>query len=145
MLGLLRSLPYMLVVGALAYGAHWFIVNQLENRIITLENHLEQSRTENIALQTASQTCEKTVETLEETITEQQADIKSMSITNQEIIQERDSYLSIFRRHDLTKLSLAKPGLIEPRINAGTKAVFDQVEQDTQHEETDTNTLLDNN
>ena len=39
--------------------------------------------------------------------------------------------MSIFRKHDLTKLARRKPGLIEPRINNGTAQVFRQVEQDS--------------
>ena len=38
-------------------------------------------------------------------------------------------YLDIFRRHNLTKLAAAKPGLIEKRVNKGTKEVFDAIEQ----------------
>jgi hypothetical protein len=44
---------------------------------------------------------------------------------------EMDDYLSIFKRHNLTKLARVKPGLIEPRINKGTKDVFDAIEQDS--------------
>ena len=42
-----------------------------------------------------------------------------------------DDYLSIFKRHDLTKLARVKPGLIEPRINNGTKKVFESIENDS--------------
>ena len=42
---------------------------------------------------------------------------------------EMDDYLSIFKRHDLTKLAKAKPGLIQPRINNGTKEVFRAIEE----------------
>ena len=38
-------------------------------------------------------------------------------------------YLDIFKRHNLTKLAIAKPGLLEPRINNGTKNVFDSIEE----------------
>lgn len=37
----------------------------------------------------------------------------------------------ILQRHDLTRLSLAKPGLIETRINNGTKRAFDAFESQT--------------
>jgi hypothetical protein len=37
--------------------------------------------------------------------------------------------LDIFKRHNLTKLAAAKPGLLEPRINKGTKNVFDSIEE----------------
>jgi len=51
---------------------------------------------------------------------------------NAEIEGEMNRYLSIFSRHDLTKLAAARPGLIEPRVNNGTKDVFETIEQDTQ-------------
>ena len=49
--------------------------------------------------------------------------------------EEMDDYLSIFKRHDLTKLARVKPGLIEPRINNGTKKVFEQIEKDSEEVE----------
>jgi hypothetical protein len=52
---------------------------------------------------------------------------------NQEIEQEMSRYLDIFKRHNLTKLASAKPGLIEPRINKGTKDVFDSIEEDSRN------------
>ena len=42
-----------------------------------------------------------------------------------------DRYLDIFKRHNLTKLAAAKPGLIETRVNKATKEVFDGIEQDS--------------
>jgi myosin heavy subunit len=146
MFGLIRSLPYIAVVAALAYGAHWFIVNQLENEIVDLRNDLKQIQMENIALQTAAQTCEQTVQSLEEQITKQQADISELQTSNQTITQERDSYLSVFskRGRNFTLNARRKPGLIEPIINNGTQEVFDSIEQDTQHESTIPDTDSDN-
>ena len=42
-------------------------------------------------------------------------------------------YLDIFKRHNLSKLAAAKPGLIETRVNNGTKEVFDSIEQDSRN------------
>ena len=42
-------------------------------------------------------------------------------------------YLDIFKRHNLTKLAAAKPGLIETRVNNGTKEVFEGIEQDSRN------------
>ena len=54
--------------------------------------------------------------------------------------EEMDDYLSIFKRHDLTRLARAKPGLVEPRINNGTKKVFEAIENDSiEVENADTN------
>jgi len=55
----------------------------------------------------------------------------AMQLRNQEIAQEMSRYLDIFKRHNLTKLAAAKPGLIEPRVNKGTKDVFDSIEEDS--------------
>ena len=43
--------------------------------------------------------------------------------------QEMQRYLDVFKRHDLSKLAFAKPGLIEPRVNKGTKDVFESIEE----------------
>ena len=42
---------------------------------------------------------------------------------------EMQRYLDVFKRHDLSKLAFAKPGLIEPRVNKGTKNVFESIEE----------------
>ena len=42
-------------------------------------------------------------------------------------------YLDIFKRHNLSKLAAAKPGLIETRVNNGTKEVFESIEQDSRN------------
>ena len=55
----------------------------------------------------------------------------NLSTQHAQLTEERDEYMSIFRKHDLTKLARRKPGLIEPRINNGTAQVFRQVEQDS--------------
>ena len=54
-----------------------------------------------------------------------------MSTRNAEIEAEAQRYLAIFARHDLSRLAAAKPGLIETRINKGTKDVFRTIENDT--------------
>jgi len=46
----------------------------------------------------------------------------------------RDELIEKLQRHDLTKLSLQKPGLIENRINEATKKVFDDIESITRSE-----------
>jgi hypothetical protein len=40
-------------------------------------------------------------------------------------------YLDIFKRHNMNKLAIAKPGLIEKRVNDGTKKVFETIEEDS--------------
>ena len=52
---------------------------------------------------------------------------------NQQIEQEMNRYLDIFKRHNLSKLAFAKLCLIETRVNNGTKEVFESIEQDSRN------------
>lgn len=61
----------------------------------------------------------------------QQEALNDMTLRTQEIQAEMNRYLDIFKRHNLTKLAAAKPGLIESRVNKGTKNVFDSIESDS--------------
>ena len=57
---------------------------------------------------------------------------------------EKKQYLSVFKRHNLTRIARAKPGMVEKRINSGTASVFRQVEADSREldEADDTSTEL---
>jgi hypothetical protein len=95
---------------------------------------------ENVTLKTNNKVLEGAVETQKETIATIQKDFALQATSllelqgrNQEIQQEMTRYLDIFKRHDLTKLAAAKPGLIEPRVNKGTKNVFDSIEEDSRN------------
>ena len=59
----------------------------------------------------------------------QTTQLNDLQKKSQEAQKEMNRYLDIFKRHNLTKLAAAKPGLIEPRINNGTKDVFDSIEE----------------
>tara|TARA_B110000902_G_scaffold129157_1_gene150435 strand:+ start:429 stop:644 length:216 start_codon:yes stop_codon:yes gene_type:complete len=50
---------------------------------------------------------------------------------NAQIEAEKARYMDIFKRHDLNKLAIAKPGLLETKVNKGTKNVFDTIEKDS--------------
>lgn len=128
---IIQFVPYVLIVAGLSFGAHKFITYQLESEISTLQQQVQEYQAVNIALQTASQTNEDTIRSLENRLVQQSTQITRLTSANQELTKEKDEYLSIFRRHDLTRLALARPGLIEPRLNDGTKNVFEQIEQDS--------------
>ena len=71
------------------------------------------------------------IDSLQKDFTLQTEGLISIQEKNQEIQKEMSRYLDIFKRHNLTKLAAAKPGLIETRINKGTKNVFDSIEKDS--------------
>jgi hypothetical protein len=71
------------------------------------------------------------IENLQNDFTLQTNSLLELQSKNQEIEAEMSRYLDIFKRHNLSKLAIAKPGLIETRVNNGTKNVFDSIEKDT--------------
>ena len=87
----------------------------------------------NIALEGAVATQEEAIKSLQNDFTLQTNSLLELQGKNQAIQQEMSRYLDIFKRHNLTKLAAAKPGLIEPRVNKGTKDVFDSIEEDSRN------------
>jgi len=71
------------------------------------------------------------IESLQNDFALQTSSLLNLQSKNQQIEAEMSRYLDIFKRHNLTKLAIAKPGLIETRANKGTKDVFDSIEKDT--------------
>ena len=57
--------------------------------------------------------------------------LQGMQVRNQQYEDQMSEYLDVFRRHNVSKLASAKPGLIEKRVNAGTKEVFDAISEDS--------------
>ena len=73
------------------------------------------------------------IESLQNDFKLQTEGLLQLQSRNQSIEAEMSRYLDIFKRHDLTKLAAAKPGLLEPRVNNGTKNVFDSIEEDSRN------------
>jgi cell division protein FtsB len=131
MFAYLKILPLVLLLAGAGYAAHWFIVNQLDLQITQLQSDVRQYQAQNVALQSAAEINEQTIRSLEENSQRQVEQMTNLTSANQQLQTEKDEYLSIFRRHDLQRLALARPGLIEPRLNNGTQEVFRQMEEDS--------------
>jgi uncharacterized membrane protein YfhO len=95
-----------------------------QNKILTANN---------LVLESAVATQEEAIASLQNDFALQTGSLLELQSRNQEIQQEMSRYLDIFKRHNLTKLAAAKPGLIEPRVNKGTKDVFDSIEEDSRN------------
>ena len=87
----------------------------------------------NQAFELRNQEQKLAIESLQNDFALQTEGLLEIQARNQEIQQEMSRYLDIFKRHDLTRLAAAKPGLIQPRINKGTKDVFDSIEEDSRN------------
>jgi len=73
------------------------------------------------------------IETLQSDFKMQTKGLLDLQAKNQEIEAEMNRYLDIFKRHNLSKLAAAKPGLIQNRVNDATKEVFNSIEQDSRN------------
>ena len=83
----------------------------------------------NAQLETAVATQEEAIATMQNDFALQTKSLGELQAKSQATQLEMNRYLDIFKRHNLTKLAAAKPGLLEPRINKGTKNVFESIEE----------------
>jgi hypothetical protein len=85
----------------------------------------------NAKLEIAIAQQEETIVVMKESYEKQGASLNKMVSRNAQIEAEMNGYLDIFRRHNLNKLAIAKPGMIETRANDQTRAVFESIENDS--------------
>ena len=135
MLGLIKMLPLIAVVGAGAYGYHTLEIGKRETAIAQLEKNNVVLKENSMRLETALETETASREQAENNLKVQLEAVGKLTEKNNSMQAEMEDYLSIFKRHDLTRLARAKPGLVEPRINNGTKKVFEQIEKDSEEVE----------
>ena len=96
-----------------------------------LYNQNQTLKNENTALTFAVEEQAKTIAVIKESYETQGKALNQLASKNAEIEGEMNRYLDIFRRHNLNQLASAKPGMIEKRVNNGTKKVFDSIENDS--------------
>jgi hypothetical protein len=71
------------------------------------------------------------MEAIKESYEKQGESLNALINKNAQIEAEAARYMDIFKRHNLNKLAIAKPGLLETKVNRGTKDVFDTIENDS--------------
>ena len=91
----------------------------------------ESLKIENLAFQVRDQEQTATIKAQQESFERQSSALNNMTARNAEIEGEMTRYLDIFKRHNLNKLAIAKPGLIEKRVNDGTAKIFITIENDS--------------
>ena len=85
----------------------------------------------NLALEGAVAEQQAAMNVMKENFEKQGKALNNLASRNAQIEQEMNSYLDMFRRHNLNQLAIAKPGMIEKRINDGTAQVFESIENDS--------------
>ena len=108
------------LVGGVVYGGYYYY-KDTQSRIQTLTEN-------NAKIMAAKETQDNTINTLI-------ADREKFDELNKELQSDLDkanSYentlIDKLRKHDLAKLSMKKPGLVEKKINNGTKKLFRSLE-----------------
>ena len=108
------------VVGAVLLGAYWEY-KDMKQRIATLREN--NAKLELVAAENA-----RTVSELEKFNSKMITENATLQQNLQKAETYSDELLEKLRKHDLSKLSLQKPGLVERRVNSATKEVFTDIE-----------------
>ena len=109
------------LIGGVGYGAYYYY-KDTQARIAML--------TENSAkLEQAANTQKQTIDTLVEDAAKYRELNKELNTKLEAANEYKNTLIDKLRKHDLAKLSLQKPGMVEKRINNGTKRLFESLEK----------------
>ena len=111
------------LLGGLGFGAKYYYDST--------QAKIEQLVAEKQILDQAVRTNEATIGRLRQDAARQQELNNELQANLREAEAGLDQIRATLSDHDLTRLALRKPGLIETRINNGTRQVFDQIEVDS--------------
>ena len=111
------------IIGGVGYGAYYYYKDTQARIAILTENGAK--------LEIAATTQKNTIDTL-------LADAKKYAELNSELQKKlekandyKNTLISKLRKHNLAKLSMQKPGLVEKKINNGTKKLLESFESIT--------------
>ena len=131
MLGMKILLPIILVVGGAGFAYHKVVINEKDNRIAQQQMDIAQCTQQNVALETASQTNIATIGKLEKQMKQQAQEFTRLTQQNSQLEKDKNRYVSMIRRHNLTERAQTEAAELEPRVNRATDRVFRQVEADS--------------
>tara|TARA_B100001250_G_scaffold104529_1_gene88199 strand:+ start:5811 stop:6263 length:453 start_codon:yes stop_codon:yes gene_type:complete len=131
MFGMIKLLPIILVVGGAGFAYHKVVINEKDNRINQQQMEIAAATQQNVALQTAAQTNEATIRKMETQMKAQAQAFADLTQRNNSLEADKNSYMSMVKKHNLTQSARSNPEKIEPKINRGTDRVFRQVEEDS--------------
>ena len=108
------------IIGGVGYGAYAYY-QDTQQRIATLQQN-------NAKLETVAKQNETTINSLKESQEKFATLNKELQYNLNEAERYGDELRKKLHKHNLTRLSIKKPGLIEKRINDGTQKLFDNIE-----------------
>ena len=111
------------LVGGVVYGG-WYYYKDTQARIQVL--------TENtVKLETATKLQKSTIDTLVADAKKYEELNRKLDIELRKAHDYKNNLIAKLRNHDLVRLSQQKPGLVEKKINNGTKKLFESFESIT--------------
>ena len=111
----------LVILGGAGYGAYYYYKDTQARIAILTENSAK--------LEQAASTQKQTIETLIADAAKFQELNKELNIKLNKANDYKDTLIDKLRKHNLAKLSLKKPGLVEKKINSGTKKLFESFEK----------------
>jgi hypothetical protein len=108
------------IIGGVGYGAYAYY-QDTQQRIATLQQN-------NAKLETVAKTNELTITSMQKNQEKFATLNKDLQMKLNEAEEYGDDLRKKLHKHNLTRLSIKKPGLIEKRINDGTKKLFKSIE-----------------
>ena len=124
--GVLKMLKlYMLIivvglVGGVVYGGYYYY-KDTQSRIQTLTEN-------NAKVMAAKAAQDQTINTLIADRDKFDKLNKELHVKLEKANEYKDTLIDKLRKHDLAKLSMQKPGLVEKKINRGTENLFRSLE-----------------
>jgi hypothetical protein len=111
----------IIVAMVLAFGGYYWLT---EKRLATLTEN-------NAKLTIAARTNQDTIDKLTQDYEQQQELNSELKVKLTAAEAYGDELAKKFREHDLTMLTMRKPGLIERRVNSATQKILDDLESST--------------
>ena len=108
------------LVGGVVYGGYYYY-KDTQSRIQTMTEN-------NAKLETAKAIQDQTIDTLIADREKFDKLNKELQVKLEKANDYKNTLIDKLRKHDLAKLSMKKPGMMEKRINNGTKKLFRSLE-----------------
>ena len=109
------------LVGGVIYGGLYYYKDTQARIAVLTENSAK--------LEQAANTQKQTIDTLVEDAEKYRELNKELNTKLEAANEYKNKLIGKLRKHDLAKLSLQKPGLVEKKINNGTKKLFKSLEE----------------
>ena len=109
------------LVGGVIYGGLYYYKDTQARIAVLTENSAK--------LEQATNTQKQTIDTLVEDAEKYRELNKELNTKLEAANEYKNKLIGKLRKHDLAKLSLQKPGLVEKKINNGTKKLFESLEK----------------